>query len=66
VSHFTSIQSFIDGMTQGSPSTRHAVALLPESGRDEFLKQVSMMLEPYVTGGELRYPMRTHLLVAQP
>ncbi len=66
VSHFTSIQSFIDGMTQGSPSTRHAVALLPESGRDEFLKQVRMMLEPHVTSGELRYPMRTHVLVAQP
>jgi SAM-dependent methyltransferase len=66
VSHFTSIKSFIDGMTQGSPSTRHAVALLPEGGRDEFLKHVTMMLGPYVTSGELSYPMRTHVLVAQP
>jgi SAM-dependent methyltransferase len=32
VSHFESIQAFIDGMTIGS-STRHAVALLPQEGR---------------------------------
>lgn len=65
VSHFRSIESFIGGMTLGSPSTRHAVALLPESGRDGFLKQVRAMLEPHVTDGELRYPMRTHMLLAQ-
>jgi SAM-dependent methyltransferase len=64
-SHFASIESFIEGMTVGSPSTRHAVALLPESGRDGFLKQVRKSLEPYVTGGELSYPMRTHVLLAQ-
>jgi hypothetical protein len=65
VSHFASIQSFIDGMTLGSPSTRHAVALLPETGRDEFLNHVSAMLEPYVANGELKYPMRTHVLLAR-
>jgi SAM-dependent methyltransferase len=66
VSHFRSIESFITGMTVGSPSTRHAVALLSESGREEFVKQVKVMLEPYVTGDELQYPMRTHVLLAQP
>ena len=66
VSHFASIQSFIDGMTLGSPSTRHAVALLPENGRDRFLNDVSAMLEPYVVEGELAYPMRTHILIARP
>jgi len=65
VSHFRSLESFISGMTVGSPSTRHAVALLSESGRDRFVKQVQEMLEPYVTGGELQYPMRTHILLAQ-
>jgi hypothetical protein len=25
-----------------------------------------VMLEPYVTSGELQYPMRTHVLLAQP
>lgn len=66
VSHFQSIQSFIDGMTVGAPSTRHAVALLSESGRETFVKDVSAMLEPYVVGGELAYPMRTHILFARP
>lgn len=65
VSHFESIQTFIDGMTIGS-STRHAVALLPEEGRDRFIKDVTTMLEPYLVGGELAYPMRTHILFARP
>jgi SAM-dependent methyltransferase len=65
VSHFESIQTFIDGMTIGS-STRHAVALLPEEGRDRFIRDVTTMLEPYLVGGELAYPMRTHILLARP
>lgn len=65
VSHFESIQAFIDGMTIGA-STRHAVALLPEEGRDRFIKDVSTMLEPYLADGELAYPMRTHILTARP
>ena len=66
VSQFASIRSFIDGMTVGSPSTRHAVALLSEDGRERFVKDVSAMLEPYLTHGELAYPMRTFILVARP
>jgi ubiquinone/menaquinone biosynthesis C-methylase UbiE len=66
VSHFASMQSFIDGMTIGSPSTRHAIALLPAGGYDVFVKDVSAMLEPYIAGGELAYPMRTHILIARP
>lgn len=66
VSHFASMQSFIDGMTLGSPSTRHAVTLLPEGGRDRFVRDVSTTLEPYIVGGELQYPMRTHIMVARP
>ena len=65
VSHFASMQSFIDGMTIGSPSTRHAVARLPDGGRDIFLKEVSAALEPYVVRGALEYPMRTHILTAR-
>lgn len=65
VFHFESIEAFIDGMTIGS-STRHAVALLPQEGRDGFVKDVTTMLEPYLVGGELVYPMRTHILLARP
>lgn len=66
VSHFESVQAFVDGMTIGSPSTRHAVALLPEDARNRFIKDVSTMLQPYLVGGELAYPMRTHILLARP
>lgn len=66
VSRFASVQSFIDGMTIGSPSTRHAVARLPESGRATFVKDVTATLEPYVREGQLQYPMRTHILIARP
>ena len=65
VSHFESIQAFIDGMTVGA-STRHAVALLPEEGRARFARDVRSMLKPFLVGGELAYPMRTHVLVARP
>jgi SAM-dependent methyltransferase len=66
VSRFASMQSFIDGMTLGSPSTRHAVACLTDAGRAAFVRDVSAMLEPYLKGGRLEYPMRTHVLVARP
>jgi SAM-dependent methyltransferase len=66
VSHFASILSFIDGMTIGSPSTRHAVAQLPAGGRDRFVSEVSTSLEPYLHDGELQYPMRTHVVIARP
>ena len=65
VSHFESIQAFIDGMTIGA-STRHAVALLPEAGRARFIEDVSAMLEPFLVGGELAYPIQTHVLFARP
>lgn len=65
VSRFASVQAFLDGMTIGSPSTRHAVALLPEDGRARFIEDVSAALAPYVAGSELAYPMRTHILIAR-
>ena len=65
-SRFESISTFLDGMTIGSPSTRHAVARLPEAGRSVFASDVSAALEPYVRNGRLEYPMRTHILVARP
>jgi len=66
VSHFASMDSFFDGMTMGSPSTRHAVALLPERGREIFFSEVRAALTPYLRNGELQYPMRTHIVVARP
>jgi SAM-dependent methyltransferase len=64
-SRFESIATFLDGMTIGSPSTRLAVARLPEAGRVVFARDVSAALEPYARNGRLEYPMRTHILVAR-
>lgn len=65
VSHFESMEAFIAGMTAGA-STRHAVALLPAEGRDRFVEDVTTILGPYIVGGELAYPLRTHILLARP
>lgn len=65
VSHFESIQAFIDGMTIGA-STRHAVALLSDEGRARFVRDVRSMLKPFLVGVELAYPTRTNVLFARP
>jgi SAM-dependent methyltransferase len=68
LSEFASIDSFLVGMTRGSPSTRHAVAQLGEADRGRFEAMVSAALKPYVIedgGGRLSYPMRTQVLFAR-
>ncbi len=64
-SRFASIDSFLHGMTKGSPSTRHAVALLPEGARENFFRDVRESLSAYVVDGALAYPMQTHVLIAR-
>lgn len=64
VSQFESVQSFLDGMTRGSPSTRHAVARLSNEGRTRFDEEVRQMMESYLVDGVLAYPMRSHILSA--
>jgi len=65
-SEFASLDSFLEGMTVGSPSTRKAVQLIPESGKGQFLDDVRAALAQYVMGGKLAYPMRTHIVMARP
>ena len=65
-SRFASVQSFLDSMSRGSPSTRHAIAQLPADSRERFMQDVREALAPYAAGGMLAYPMRTHVLTARP
>lgn len=65
-SEFASLDSFLEGMTVGSPSTRKAVQLLPEAGRGRFAGDVRAALAQYVMDGKLVYPMRTHIVIARP
>ena len=65
VTEYPSLDSFRMGMTVGSPSTRKAVQLIPESGRARFFDDVRGALAQYVVNGKLAYPMRTHIVVAR-
>ena len=65
LSEFASVDSFLHGMTRGSPSTRHAVARLSDEGRHRFEQAVREMLAPYASNGVLAYPMQTHFLSAR-
>lgn len=63
---FASMDAFIEGMTLGSPSARHAIALLSNEARTQFLDDVRERLSPYVlAGGVLAYPTRTHIVTAR-
>ena len=66
VSDFASIDSFLEGITVGAPSTRHAVARLSQDGRSAFAADVIALLQPYLASGRLAYPMRTFILIARP
>jgi hypothetical protein len=55
----------MQGMTVGSPSTRRAVQLIPESGKARFVEDVREALAPWIVGGKLAYPMRTHIVIAR-
>ncbi len=64
LSRFPSVEGFIDSLASGAPSTRHALAQLPDEGRQDFVKDVREILEPYVKENELNFPMRTHVVIA--
>ena len=67
VTDYASFESFIEGMTTGSPSTRKAIELLPANGgRHKFIQDVRAALAPYIVGGRLKYPMRTQVVMARP
>jgi len=66
VTEYASFDSFMEGFTVGSPSTRRAIQLLPDDGRERFVSDVRNALAQYIVGGRLEYPMRTHIVVARP
>jgi len=66
VTEYASFESFMEGMTVGSPSTRRAVQLLPDSGRARYTSDVRAALAPYIASDRLAYPMKTHIVLARP
>jgi SAM-dependent methyltransferase len=63
---FPSVEAFVHCLASGAPSTRHALAKISKESLDQLIKDVMIVLEPYVTGGELAFPMKTHVVFARP
>jgi SAM-dependent methyltransferase len=63
---FPSPQHFIDSLAAGAPSTRHALAKVPESERRVLIEEVSTALQPYVDKDGVAIPYASHLLLARP
>jgi SAM-dependent methyltransferase len=64
--HFTSPQHFIESLASGAPSTRHALAKVPEQERSKLIEEVSTALERYVETDGVSIPYACHLLLARP
>lgn len=58
-------QDFVQKLAAGAPSTRHALAKVPDDRRLQLIEEVSAELQPYIDGDGLGIPYASHLLLAQ-
>ena len=63
---FPSIEAFVAGVAAGAPATRHALAQLAEDRKQQFVKDVEAILQPYVNENGVTLPTRAHLIFAAP
>lgn len=63
---FPSPQDFVRNLAAGAPSTRHALAKVPDAQRQQLIAEVSAELQPYVDAEGVGIPYASHLLLAQP
>jgi SAM-dependent methyltransferase len=61
---FASPEDFVRNLAAGAPSTRHALAKVPDSEQQQLVAEVSAELQPYVDSEGVRIPYASHLLVA--
>jgi len=50
----------------GAPATRHALAQLGEDRKQQFVKDVEAILQPYADNSGVTLPTRAHLILATP
>lgn len=62
---FPSPQLFIESLAAGGPSTRHALAKVPEPMRRGLIEEINAALRPYVDGDGIAIPYASHLLLAR-
>ena len=63
---FASARHFIDALATGGPSTRHAVAKVPEHERGALYDEVSAALRPYEDKDGVALPVAILMVVARP
>jgi len=63
---FPSPEDFVQNLAAGAPSTRHALAKVPDTQRQQLIAEVSAELQPYVDAHGVGIPYASHLLLAQP
>jgi len=63
---FPSVEAFVAGVAAGAPATRHALAQLAEDRKQQFVKDVEAILQPYVDNSGVTLPTRAHLILATP
>ncbi len=63
---FPSVAAFIAGIAAGAPATRHALAQLDVSRKQEFHADVENILEPFAAPDGLRLPTRSNIVIAEP
>jgi len=63
--HFPSAQAFVDNLAAGAPSTRHALAKVPDTQRQQLIAEVGAELRPYADTNGVGIPYASHLLLAQ-
>ena len=66
VIRFHSPRQFIESLAAGAPSTRHALAKLPESERGVLIDEMAASLQRYVDRDGVAIPYASHLLLARP
>ena len=64
VMRFKSAEDFVRILAAGAPSTRHVLAKLPESQRQQLIADTSAELEPFLDSRGLGLPYACHLLAA--
>ena len=62
---FASPEDFVQNLAAGAPSTRHALAKVPDTQRQQLIAEVSAELQPYVDAHGVGIPYASHLLLAQ-
>ena len=62
---FPSPQNFVQSLAAGAPSTRHALAKVPDARREELVEAVASELRPYTDAEGVAIPYSSHFLTAQ-